>query len=262
MSVPALHKGLYDLLTGVFQLPAAWKYRSYGIFASGAAFAGNVNLEAADFTDPGIKTGSRITGIAFEPAGTTGEAVLSLKKRNIPHDPPQPFFSGQGEKRQKSWTTTGITGILPGTLVFLCEYHYPAEEFAGYKNMLKTALGKSQGGPLGIQYVSSITLMVKNKKQALKKWQNLLDPAAVAKDYFTIGEGPAICLVEGDTDQIRSITFKVRSVKTAREFLKSKNLLGKSDGTSVFTDPVKTFDILFTFSEKCYSNLYDLRAFR
>jgi hypothetical protein len=241
-------KGLYDFLTKELQLPPAWDYRSYGVFASGAGFAGNVNLEAALFEDENIKTGSKITGIAFEPAAGTDKIILELDAAKIPHQEPRPFFQGSGENKQKAWTTVGLTGLLPGTIIFICEYHYPKKAFDEYKKMVQDALKKSQGGPAGIEYVSEILLLVKDKPGALKKWQKFLAPAKEKNGCFKIGNGPAIRIVKSGKNCVRSIKFKVKSLEKARRFLKSKNLLGSDKNDTVSTDPAKTFDILFEFS--------------
>lgn len=241
-------KGLYDFLTRELKLPPAWDYRSYGEFASGAGFAGNVNLESALFEDESIKTDSKITGIAFEPAAETGKIILELDAAKIPHQEPQPFFQGTGENKQKAWTTMGLTDLLPGTIIFTCEYHYPKEAFDGYKKMVQDALEKSQGGPAGIEYVSEILLLVKDKPGALKKWQKFLAPSNEKNGCFKIGNGPAIRIAESEKNCVRSIKFKVKSLEKARQFLKSKKILGSEKKDTVSTDPAKTFDILFEFS--------------
>ena len=151
--VPHNPHGLFDFFTQDLELPVAWPFREYGQFASGGVFAGNVNLEAAVFSGASVNPQTMIIGIAFEPSVSTEEAVRELDRRQIAHLEPQSFEMGPEGNKLKLWTNTILPDMLPGSFVFICEYHiykiYKTEP-STRRNQLKEALRKVDGGPLGV----------------------------------------------------------------------------------------------------------------
>jgi len=241
-------KAVYDFMTKVLQLPIAWPYQDYGGFASGGVSAGNVNLEALVFNPTRIATPSKIIGIAFEPEDSTEQTVKTLNQRHIIHSQPEPFEMGSGEKKSRLWTTMRLPNMLPGSLIFFCEYHFfdPSVRRAN----LREKLLKIQGGPLGIVHLSEIVIEVKDMTSAVTQWQNLLRPHQMDENHlFEIGEGPAIRIVKGDRDYIASLRFKVKSLDKAKNFLFQKGLLGEVYGSTIKTNPAEFWDLLFEFSE-------------
>ncbi len=107
-------KPLFTLLTDVFELPVAWPLQSYGVFASGGVFVGNVNIEimqgpaaAAEWAHE--SPGPRLHGIAFEPHESAAESVTLLKKRSVGHSLPAPFFG----VRMMTWSMRATIGVGP-----------------------------------------------------------------------------------------------------------------------------------------------------
>jgi len=246
-------RGLYDFLTKDLGLPVAWQYRKYKDFESGGVFAGNVNLEALSLLSGAGSAPSKIAGFAFEPSSTTDEIIKELDRRQIAHEEPQVFEMGPEGSRIKLWTNTIIENMLPGSFVFICEYHiyklYKVDAKA-MRRKLKNDLEKADGGTLGIKYVSEIKIKLKDKAGALKRWQNLLKPYECFKDgCFGIGKGPSLRFMESDQDYIYSLKIKVKSIKKAGDFLSAKGLVRTQDDHTVITNPEKTFGILFEFSE-------------
>ncbi|MFC2165826.1 hypothetical protein ACFLT2_12635 [Acidobacteriota bacterium] len=241
-------KAVYDFMTKELQFPIAWPYQDYSGFASGGVSVGNVNLEALLFNPARISTPSKIIGIAFEPEGSTEQIVETLNQRLINHSQPEPFEMGSGEKKSKLWTTMRLPDMLPGSLIFFCEYHFFST--SERRTRLHENLEKIQGGPLGIVHLSEIVIKVKDMTSALKKWLNLLRPHPLLEHHlFVLGEGPAIRFVKGEKDHISSLKFKVKSLSKARDFLSQKGLVGEVDGSTIKTNPAKFWEILFEFSE-------------
>jgi hypothetical protein len=239
-------RGLYDFLTQELKMPTAWAFREYEGFASGGIFFGNVNLEALVMSRDNLSSPSKIAGIAFEPAGPTDEVVEEIKRRQIAFDEPRTYEFGPEQSKTKMWTTTILTDFLPGSVVFICEYHPGIFNPPAWRNTLQKQLEEINGGPLGIEYVQEVELRIKDKEKALQKWQNLLSPHLLSPDgCFTVGDGPKLCMTESDKDSIHSIKIKVRSLKKAREFLLSQGLLGQDKKVSIILNPEKTFGILF-----------------
>jgi hypothetical protein len=243
-------RGLYDFLTQELKLPTAWAFREYEGFASGGIFFGNVNLEALVMNQDNLSSLSKIAGLAFEPAEPTTEVVEELKRRQIAHDEPRTYEFGPDQSKIKMWTTTILKDFLPGSVVFICEYHPGLFNPPAWRKSLQRKLKEIKGGPLGIEYVKKLELRIKDKEKALKKWQNLLSPYSFSPDgCFGIGDGPRLCMVESDKDYIHSIKIKVKSLDNAREFLSSRGLLGQDKEFSIILNPDKTYGILFEILE-------------
>jgi hypothetical protein len=239
-------RGLYDFLTQELKMPTAWAFREYEGFASGGIFFGNVNLEALVMSRDNLSSPSKIAGIAFEPAGPTDEVVEEIKRRQIAFDEPRTYEFGPEQSKTKMWTTTILTDFLPGSVVFICEYHPGIFNPPAWRNTLQKQLEEINGGPLGIEYIKEVELWVSDKEKALQKWQSLLSPYLFSPDgCFAVGDGPKLCMTESDKDSIHSIKIKVRSLKKAREFLLSQGLLGQDKKVSIILNPEKTFGILF-----------------
>lgn len=252
MIVPENIPGLITFFTEVLQLPVAWKYRSYGDFSSAGFYAGNVNLEIIELK--GLHTKTNIGGIAFEPNGTTDEIINEMTQRKILFKEPvlheDPEFNKK-TKKKNTWTTTDLKNILPGSLIFFCEYHADSQKMESWKNYLQTKLDEQNGGPLGIEYVNEISLMIDNKKR-LKDWKNLLSPVNNSPNnlLFEMGSGPAIKIVKANNNYIKSIKFKVRSMDAVFKYLKQYEIFGKKKEDVISTNPDKTYGVLFEFSEK------------
>jgi hypothetical protein len=251
--VPDNPRALFDFFTQELMLPVAWPYREYGSFASGGVFAGNMNLEAAVFSGSSAKSQTKIVGIAFEPSGTTEEVVKELDRRQIGHLEPQPFEMGPAGNKMKLWTNTILEDMLPGSFIFICEYHiykiYNTEPSA-LRNQLKEALNKIDGGPLGIEYVSEVKINVKERAKLLERWKNFLEPYECFQDgCFNLGKGPKIRFLEADANCIDSLRIKVKSLDKAYDFLCSREMIGIKNDQGIITDPNRTFGILFEFVE-------------
>ena len=222
--------------------------RQYSGFASGGVSAGNVNLEALVFNPARIDTPSKIIGIAFEPEGSTEQILAALDQRDIVHSQPEPFEMGSGEKKPKLWTTMRLPDMLPGSLIFFCEYHF--YNVSKRRESLDKKLENIQGGPTGLVKLDEIVIKIKDMTSALTRWQSLLSPHPMTEDHlFAVGKGPAIRFVKGDSDCVSSLKFKVRSLNQARDFLAQKGILGEVDATKIKTDPSMFWDLLFEFSE-------------
>lgn len=242
--------GLINFFNEILKLPVAWEYRSYGYFSSAGFYAGNANIEIIKIDT--IKTGTGIGGIAFEPDGTTGEVVDRMIQRSISFEAPvfheDPKFKKE-MKKKNTWTTTDITNILPGSLVFFCEYHADSEKMESWKKYLQIKLDERNGGPLGIESVSEIRLGLNETR--IEDWKNLLAPVSdnANNHVFALGTGPAIRLVKSNDNSIDAIRFKVKSLDVALKHLKKCKMFGKRGMASISTNPDKTYGVLFEFSE-------------
>lgn len=222
-------EALFDTLSSTLGLPVAAPFRPYGTFASGLVSAGNVNLEAVRLGPPSQAPtrNARIFGIAFEPVALS-DAIDELDARGIGHSAPAPYPHG-GEMRQ--WTNVGIEGMLPGALIFLCEYDH---DVAAQRAELRDALRARNGGSLGIESLRLIEIEARDVAAAIARWDAVLLPAiSPERGTWICGEGPAIRIAPGSLDAITSLTFEVRSMRDARAFLEGASMFGGDCGREV-----------------------------
>jgi hypothetical protein len=251
--VPDNPRGLFDFFTQELNLPVAWPFREYGQFASGGVFAGNVNLEAAVFSGGPVNPQAKIVGIAFEPSGPTEEVVKELDRRQIAHLEPQPYEMGLEGNKMKMWTNTILEDMLPGSFIFICEYHiYKIHNTdpSAVRNQLREALRKIDGGPLGIEYVSEVAIKVKERAKVLERWKDFFEPNEQIQDgCFHLGKGPNIRFLKSDSNCIYSLRIRIKSLEKAYGFLSSRGMVDRKNEHRIITNPNKTFGILFEFVE-------------
>jgi len=230
----------FNFLSNELQLPVAWVYKDYGEFSCGGVAAGNINLESYYNPNDSVTTQSKTTGIAFEPAIKTDLLTKELSKNGINH-----FVLPEYEEM---WTNTVLSDMLPGSQIFSCEYHFPKEAIEFQRFEQKEKLENVNGGPLGIEHVSKITIEVNNLEQYLNKWNKILYPIkSNRKNSFVFNDGVKIQLVESDRNCIRSIRFKVKSIDETRNYLASREMLGENSKKVIATNPNKCYGILFEF---------------
>jgi hypothetical protein len=222
-------EALFETLSITLGLPVVAPFRPYGTFASGLASAGNVNLEAVRLGPPSeaAEGNARLFGIAFEPVPLS-DAIAELDARGIGHSAPAPY-PHDGEMRQ--WTSVGIERMLPGGLVFLCEYDH---DVATQRAQMRDALRARDGGPLGIESLRLIEIEARDVAAAIARWDAFLLPAiSPERGTWICGEGPAIRVAPGSFDAITSLTFQVRSMREARAFLERESMFGGDCGREV-----------------------------
>ena len=234
---------LFKFFRDTLGLPQVWDFKSYGDFASGGVWMGNVQFEVVTWKPPpGVKPPTEFKGIAFEPSGYTDSLIEELDRRVIRHDKPETTHVKDKEGREVvGWINTGIDGPegIPPANVSIFVYDSTSKEHKAAQNeRIIAALQKTQGGPLGVVAVKELVVGVVDLKTAKTKWQKLLDrPAQRSATLYRFRNGPDVRLFAAPTDGFKRIVLQVRSLRKAREFLAQRNLLKKS-GNKLYIDPV------------------------
>lgn len=234
---------LFTFLSEELKLPLAWNYENYGEFSCGGVCAGNVNLESYFNSNDSVFTTSNITGIAFEPAVVTDILINKFDKLGIDYTGPFPF----PESGPAMWTNTILTGVLPGSQIFVCEYHYPKEEYLERRKYLNSQLEEVSGGPLGIEHVCEIKLEIKDLQK--NYWETFLGTTIKENEPIYMGNGLYLRFVDSNENRIKSMKFKVRSIAESRKYLSDNKMLGDEKKNLISTKPENTFGILFEFCE-------------
>jgi hypothetical protein len=233
-------KYLFDFFAETLQLPVAWPIADHAGFASGGVAAGNVNIEVLRFADPKRaastnRSQARFIGFALEPF-KLADCLVELQARDIRCNPPQPHVSKLPNGSEGTlWTNVVLPEFSkPNLSVFLCEYNSAFLHAEIRRNQLGGQLALKKGGPLGIKSVGEIVIGSRNLAKDRADWERLLmPPAHPATKPLKAGNGPAVRLVSDSTDRIQRIVLMVDSLKSARNFLAQKHLLGAASANEI-----------------------------
>ena len=244
---------LFELFSKELQLPEAWPLTTNQGYVTGGVSAGNVNLEFYRYAQPKgaparkTKT-ARYSALALEPY-PIADALRELKVSGIPYGAPEPFTSTLPNGKQGvQWTTVPLPSYSrPGLSIFLYEYSPAFLKVEVRRKQLGNRLTLNNGGPLGILSVREIVIAAENFERDKAAWQSLLGSPNSAGSW-SVGAGPAIRLVKGTEDRIQAITFAVKSLAIAKEFLKINNLRGSSSNREIFLNslPIQGLKIRLT----------------
>jgi hypothetical protein len=234
---------LFKFFRDTLGLPQVWDFKSYGDFASGGVWMGNVDFEVVTWKpSSGEALPTEFKGIAFEPAGYTPSLIAELDRRTIKHDKPEPTLMKDKEGREVvGWINTGLDGPdgIPPSNISIFAYDSTSKEHkAAQVEKSIAALQKAQGGPLGIVAVKELAIGVLDLKTAKTKWQKLLDrPNRHSGTLYRFSSGPAIRLFAAPAEGFKRIVLQVHSLRKAREFLAQRSLLKKSRDKKIYIDP-------------------------
>jgi hypothetical protein len=219
------------LLSEKFSLPVAWPFQAYGTFSSGGVSFGNVNIEMGR-----LSTRRGLIGMGLEPKPSAVSEVLSgLDARGLKHSAPAPHYQkGESGENLLLWTTFGLTSLPPAGDAFFCKYNVDVDE---RRARLQRELQNRSGGPLGIESAVELVIAARGIAATQRDWGLLLGPPRTGEQsVWQVGSGPAIRLVAAQEDHLEMLRVKVTSLKRARAFLKSENLLGLDSAREISLD--------------------------
>jgi hypothetical protein len=216
---------LFKLLSEQFKLPVIWPISNYGPFRSGGVYFGNAVVEVGHFEGAVDSGHARWQGIVFAPQESATASVQELDSRHIVHDPANDYAPNaqDGKPAPPLWTTIRIRDKGQGDFgIIICDYHFDTK--TGVRAAADN-LAKTQGGPLGLLGVREVSIETSDWIDAGARWQNLLAPLSqVSAGTFSFESGPAIHLLRGTHDAIRSLTLEVSSLERAEAFLSEQSI--------------------------------------
>jgi hypothetical protein len=237
-------KPLFDFFAGDLQIPEVWPLAENQGYVSGGVGTGNVNLEFYRYAQrKGVAARTpaeaHYAGLALEPYPLS-DALREMKISGILHSPPEPYVSALPNGSQGVvWTAVPLPSFSkPGMSIFLYEYSPAFLKVDIRRRQLGNRLTLNNGGPLGIQSVREIVIAAVNLDNEKAAWKRLLGAPAPAGTWMA-GTGPAIRLVQGKEDRIQEIIFAVKSLDTAKAFLKRVQLLGSATAKEIVLNPTR-----------------------
>jgi len=226
---------LFEFFSKEIGLPVLWNYQTWGDFSSGGVTLGNVAFEFVNFK--GADT-TAFNGIALEPRDHMEEFAKALDKLAIAHDTidnSNVLKDSTGALR--GWSLITPKEVLPSEAnLFVCDYKN-RQRVAENRKTGADKLKEISGGGLGIILLKEIVvgaIDVKKYENQLKKFPDIKKDK---DNLFYFKEGPALRLQQSGKNGISKVVIAVRSLKNAKAFLESKNLLGKVTANSIFILP-------------------------
>ncbi|HVF44144.1 MAG TPA: hypothetical protein VM936_14065 [Pyrinomonadaceae bacterium] len=148
-----------------------------------------------------------------------------------------------------------LDALMRRNPVFLVEYHYENfgerpfwAEFGDHDNKRAQDLARlraSEGGALGLERVREIVVGVREFDSARALWSKLYAPAPeVSEGVWEIDDGPALRLVESDSNSIQSLALSVSSLERAETRLRESGMIGTVTGDELTINPAKLEGIL------------------
>jgi hypothetical protein len=148
-----------------------------------------------------------------------------------------------------------LDALMRRNLVFLVEYYYenfgerPSwSEFAGHdeKRAKDSArLRERGGGALGLERVREVVAGVRDFGPARAMWAKLYAPAPeVSSGVWEIDDGPALRLVESDSNSIQSLALRVSSLERAETALRERGMIGAVTDDEITINPAKLEGLL------------------
>jgi catechol 2,3-dioxygenase-like lactoylglutathione lyase family enzyme len=145
--------------------------------------------------------------------------------------------------------------LMRRNLVFLVEYYYENfgerpfwSEFGDHDNKRAEDLARlraSTGGALGLERVKEVVVGVRDFRKARALWSKLYAPAReIASGVWEIDDGPALRLVESDSDSIQSLALRVSSLERAETHLRESGMIGTVKDDELTINPAKLEGLL------------------
>ena len=227
---------LFSLLTKTLCLPVTWPLQ-HSDFASFAwVHVGNTSLElwaAKNNGDlPAECSLPLVHGLALEP-DELAFSIAELERQGIACKQPRPYqtLNARGQT-VSNFTNSVILDVSSQTTCnFFCEWGAQCE-IAPWGTGLGTVqrheeerlrFAETGGGSLGVVRLARVGLQCCAVQDMARHWRTL---AQVAVDDSLEIDGIALDVTPGERDSIHSLSFEVRSLRVARDFLVARGLLG------------------------------------
>ena len=250
---------LYYLFANTFGFPEAWPPTPKKHYYGGGVYTGNTWLKWVTFNTRAYKMTdkpAKFSILSAEPNGYES-CLKELEKRGIQvkFDGVQTIADSSGQEQEWARSSSLTESPFKEVDLSICKYTslaFPAltttpeaRDLDGHYGIMRKRLDAVDGGSLGVRYVKEVELGVRDEKDR-EAWQALLSPVKQVGGVWKVGKGPALRLIS-DENGIKSISVKVRSLRTAKKFLRMNGLLGEERENIVSLNRGKVNDLDIRF---------------
>lgn len=110
------------------------------------------------------------------------------------------------------------------------------------RDSLKSCLNSTTGGP-GIEYIKEIVIGYKGEEN-IRKWKEYFHPLEIQNSVYRINDSLQIRFEQNKINEIKSITFKVKSLIKARQFLADNHIKFEGSLKQIRLDPDEIFGLI------------------
>jgi hypothetical protein len=233
------HDSVYQFLVDKLSCPVYYYPVTYGQTRYVGVYAGNMVLEPCG-PYPNNKYATQnfsaiFFGLNFE---TTNPLSSSAK-----------WLSDRGIKHQLNNSTSIYVKdtVLVKENVFVGLYQVTDME---KRDSLRHSLKSNSINTPGIEYIKEIFVGY-NDEANLLKWKELVKPLKISeKNICQVNDSLEIHFIRSKIKEVKGITFKVKSIDSAKQYLRKNNLLGLIKENKIQLDKSNTFGLLIYLSEE------------
>jgi hypothetical protein len=255
---------LYYLFSNTLGLPEAWPPTDKKSYYGGGVYTGNTWLK---WTSPNTRAyvmtdhPARFRSLSLLPTDYD-KSLKTLENRGIEteYDGAATVPDETGEEKEWARSSSLTQKPYKDYNLFICRYTpvaFPAltttpeaEDLDQHYKIMRSRLDSLDGGCLGVRYVKEVELGAEKLRDCTRRWQAILDPVKpVSEACWRIGNGPMVRLTGDSVNRIRSLTFRVRSIRRARMVLKGLGLLGEVKGDTLTICPDKVNGLEFKLTK-------------
>ena len=176
-------------------------------------------------------------GLTFEPFKSIPLSAKGLVDRKIPHEEGDTYIYIKDPKLCGENITISFIG--QGKI-----------EYNRIFDSSSLAMTKDSGNELGIEYIKEIRIGYKDNTN-LKKWKELISPDKLVNNKkWAESNILEFHFIKDRIKEVQSITFKVKSLEKAKQYLLKNNLLGDYIDSKIIINKTQAFGLQIFITEK------------
>jgi hypothetical protein len=260
------HDSVFKFLVDKLKLPVYYYPVTYGKRKYVGVYAGNLVLEPCgpytNYLYASDNFRAIFFGLTFEPYESIPMSSMGLGDRMINHEPGDTYIYLQkdsvlcGDNLTVSFLDRGVVRTMDKRIMDSLRYAMNAESETTYKVFERkddeqSTENKSVNyyNELGIEFVKEICIGYKGNP-GLQKWKQLISPSELQDNKIWKGSNmPEFHFIKSNIKEVQSITFRVKSLEKAKQYLKKNNLSWSSIGSKVLLEKSQTFGLSIYLTE-------------
>ncbi len=239
------HDSLFHFLTDKLKLPVYYYPLRYGRRKYAGVYSGNLVLEPcgpySNFKYAANDFKAIFFGLTFEPFESISMAATALDKRAIHHQVP-----GDGEIYLQEDSALCGDNMTISLIDRLGEKQNDKRKM----DSLRYVMSADSENELGIEYVKEICIGYKDNSN-LQKWKELINPSELTNnEVWKANNNLEFHFIKSHIKEVQSLTFRVKSLEKARQYLLKNNLFGSLHDDKIELNKTLTFGLSIYITEK------------
>ena len=260
------HDSVFHFLVDKLKLPVYYYTVSYGKRKYAGVYAGNLVLEPCG-PYSGYQYGSKnfraiFFGLTFEPFESISLSAKGLADRNINHESGDTYIYLQkdsalcGDNITISFMDRGLIKAIDTRIMDSLRYALNANTETKYNvfertddEVPKKYTSVTYYNELGIEYVKEICIGYEDISN-FQKWKELISPMELTdNEIWKVSKLLNFYIIKSNIKEVRSITFKVKSLERAQQYLLKNNLFGNISDNKIHLDMAQAFGLSIYLTE-------------